>query len=241
MRATTRGICAAAFLAAAVSWGAGQPVAFAQDEGEAAVPAPTAKKAVSRQAIRRLFQVIKAEPNIRDVQRIAVKHYRLEPERIHKLARNARLKGLVPNVTARLSNDINNRFINTKDGLFPVLPSPPENPNPNGFKERTSESSDSLTWSVEGTWDLDRLVFAAESLDAKSLTSLEENLIREVTTLFFSRRRVLASLILSPPDDDEEFFYELMRLDELTATLDAFTGGTFAKKAWNWEKELVPR
>ena len=207
-------------------------------EGGAA-PEAAPRKQTSRASVKRLFQIIKAEPTVKDLQKAAVKHYRLEPERINALARNARLKGLVPNISATFSNEIGNRFTNTKDGLFPVLPNPPDNPNPNFFKERVSESSDNLSWSVSASWDLDRLVFAAEALDAKSLTSLEENLVREVTTLFFSRRRVLASLILSPPDDDEEFFYELMRLDELTATLDAFTGGMFSKKAWDWEKDLL--
>ena len=210
-----------------------------QPEGGGAAPQPQPKRQVSRAAVKRLFQIIKAEPNIKDVQKAAVRHYELEPSRINRLARNARLKGLIPNVSASFSNELGNRFTNTKDGLFPILPSPAENPNPSFYKERVSESNNQLTWSVSASWDLDRLVFAAESLDAKSLTGLEENLVREVTTLFFSRRRILASLILSPPDDDEEFFYELMRLDEITATLDSFTGGMFGKKAWNWEKDLL--
>lgn len=207
------------------------------EEGGAAQPPP--KRQVSRAAVKRLFQIIKAEPTIKQVQKAAQRHYELEPGRIHRMARNARLKGLIPNVSGSFSNELGNRFTNTKDGLFPILPSPPDNPNPSYFKERVSETSDQLSWSVSASWDLDRLIFAAESLDAKSLIGLEENLVREVTTLFFSRRRILASLILSPPDDDEEFFYELMRLDEITATLDSFTGGMFSKKAWNWEKDLL--
>jgi hypothetical protein len=218
------------------------PAARAQEEQPGAggeVQQPPQKRQVSRAAVKRLFQIIKAEPTIKEVQKAAVRHYELEPSRIASMARNARLKGLIPEVSASFSNELGNRYTNTKDGLFPILPSPPENPNPSFYKERMSESSDQLSWNVSATWEFDRLVFAAESLDAKSLTGLEENLVREVTTLFFSRRRILASLILSPPDDDEEFFYELMRLDEITATLDAFTGGMFSKKAWNWEKDLL--
>ena len=83
------------------------------------------------------------------------------------------------------------------------------------------------------------MIEGSEALDAKSLTSLEENLVREVTTLFYARRRVLASILLSPEQEDEAFFYELVRLDELTSTLDAFTGGKFGKKAWDWQAEMV--
>ena len=88
---------------------------------------------------------------------------------------------------------------------------------------------------VRAVWNLDRLVFNAEELDVKSLTSIEENLVREVTTLYFGRRRLLANLILSPPEDEEEIYFERLRLDEMTATLDALTGGSFASKAWKWD------
>lgn len=243
-RTTT--LFASMLLATGLSVAVTSSTAQAQDEEEmyeeeepVAQPAQPQAQPASRSAIKRLFQIIKSEPSIKECQNTAVRFYKLEPERINKLARNARLKGLIPSLSASFSNELGNRFTNTKDGLFPILPSPSENPNPNFFKERVTETSDQISWSVSASWDLDRLAFAAESLDAKSLTSLEENLVREVTTVFFSRRRVLASLILSPPDDDEEFFYELMRLDELTATLDAFTGGMFSKKAWDWEKDLL--
>jgi hypothetical protein len=189
--------------------------------------------------MRKLFSIMKAEPTIKQVQHWAVSHYRLEPDRIHAMVRNARLKGLLPDVSVSVSNMVGNNFQNTKDGLYPVLPNPAENPNPNFFKERMTSANDEFTWSVSARWGLDRLVFSSEALDAKSLTSLEENLIREVTTLYFARRRVLASIVLSPPTEDEEYFFELVRLDELSATLDAFTGHKFAKQAWDWQKELL--
>ena len=94
------------------------------------------------------------------------------------------------------------------------------------------------TWHVRLWFNLDRLVFNAEALDAMSLNSLGENLVREVTTMYFSRRRLIAGLILSPPNSDAELFYQLMQLDELTATLDAMTGGFFATHAWKWDDAM---
>ena len=217
-------------------------------EGRAAAqegPEPGYENAASaeprgdRGKIKKVMKILKTEPSIRQVQKTAVRHYELEPERVNAMARNARLKGLIPDLTLGLENSVSNSFSNTKDGLYPILPSPSENPNPENLKERIATGDDRLGWSVNARWSLDRLVYSAESLDAKSLTSLQENLVREVTTLFYSRRRVLASLLMSPPTDDEEYFYELMRLEELTATLDAFTGGMFTEKAWRWEDELL--
>ena len=210
-----------------------------------AVAAPTVAQAqegppqippeVKRKRMKKLFAVMKREPSIKDVQRYAVRHYELETSRINGMSTRAHTKALVPEIEAGLDNMVGNNFQNTRDGLFPVLPSPVENPNPNNYKERVSGSNDQTTWRVRAVWNLDRLVFNPEALDAKSLTSLQENLIREVTTMFFARRRVLASLIVSPPEDQEEYFYELMRLEEMTATIDAFTGGKFSKRAWQWD------
>jgi hypothetical protein len=185
--------------------------------------------------MRELFQIMRAEPQIRTVQDWAMSYYRLEPDRVHALARNARLKGLVPEVEASLDNSMGHQFTNTRDGLYPILPNPPENPNPESLKERVSATNDQLTWRLRAVWSLDRLVFNAEALDAKSLTSLQENLVREVTALYYARRRLVVNLILSPPEAEEELIYEIMRLEELTATVDAMTGAKFASRAWRWE------
>jgi hypothetical protein len=218
--------------ATGIAWGQGP-------EGQPPEAAdPQAAAAQKRQAVQRLLQIIKGEPTIRDVQRWSLRYYKLEPERIHGLATAARLKGLIPEVEGSLDNMVGNNFTNTRDGLYGVLPATPDNPN--GYKEAVRGSQDQLTWRVRAVWNLDRLVFNAESLDVKSLNSLQENLVREVTTMYFARRRLLASLLLSPPQDDEELFYELMRLDELTATLDALTGSQFGKRAWRWDEAEKP-
>jgi len=215
--------------------------AFAQ-KTPAPAPAPEPPKAAEPQnngeGIKKLFEIIKKEPSIKDVQAAALGFYRLEPSRINGMVTAARLKGLLPELEGSLDNSLWHTFTNTKDGLYPILPSPMQNPNPDNYKERVQSDQDQLTWRVRAVWSLDRLAFNAESLDAKSLNSLGENLVREVTTLYFARRRLLASILLSPPSEDQELFMDLMKLDELTATIDAMTGGMFAKKAWKWEELL---
>ena len=207
-----------------------------------AQPAPPAPKpeqpAAQGQGVKKLFEIIKQEPTIKEVQGAVLRYYKLEPSRIHGMARAARLKGLLPEIEGSVDNMVGHSFTNMRDGLYPVLPSPATNPNPGNYKERTQFDQDQLTWRVRATWSLDRLAFNAEALDTKSLNSIGESLVREVTALYFARRRLLAAVMLAPPEKDEELFFDLMRLDELTATLDAMTGGMFAKKAWKWEELL---
>jgi hypothetical protein len=213
---------------------------------EGSTPATTreviAQKVNAKQhALQKLRAIFREEPTIKEVQEWALHLYRLEPARINAQATNARVKGLVPEVQGSFSNLTGSTFTNMKDGLYIGLPlavdgstCTPGSPNC-GYKEVTAMNQSQLTWQVNATWSLDKLVFNSEELDARSTVSLEETLIREITTMYFSRRRLIASLLLSPPDSEEEVFYEQLRIEEMTATLDSFTDGKFGKEAYRGE------
>jgi hypothetical protein len=175
--------------------------------------------------LSRLRQLVKSEPTIREVQTATLGYYQLEPERIRSLTRSARVKALLPEVDAGIDGTLGHTFNDMRDALYPTFP----------FKERNVGSNDQLVWHLRTVWDLSRAVFNPEQLDVLTLNSLQETLIREVTTLYFARRRTMAALVMSPPQDDEELYDEQQRLQEMTATLDAFTGGQFAARAWNGE------
>jgi hypothetical protein len=219
--------------------------------GDAATQAK-AKSANKGRAFGKLRQILKSEPSCRDVQQAALRFYKLEPQRINRMAIATRAKALVPELQGSINNSVGHTFTNTRDGLYPSgalaaadgpatvngVPVPGTFDNPDGYKERVQTNNDNITWEVRAVWQLDRLIFNSEELDVKSLNSLEENLVREVTTLYYQRQRAIANLILQSPEEDEEIFYELLRLDESTATIDALTGGYFAPKAWKWEAEV---
>jgi hypothetical protein len=219
---------------------AGHKASAAAEGGGGADPAQAKAKAQNKsKAFGKLRQILKAEPSAREVQRAALKFYKLEPERINRMATATRAKALVPEIEGSIDNSVGHTFTNTRDGLFSQQSlSLIDQNNPDGYKERVQTNTDNLLWRVRAVWNLDRLVFNSEELDVKSLNSLEENLVREVTTLYFSRQRLIANLILSGPEEDEEIFYELLRLDEMSATIDALTGNYFGSKAWKWEAEV---
>jgi hypothetical protein len=214
-----------------------------EGEGEAAPPPPTQTKAPrsgkSRRSMKALFKILRAEPKIKDVHKWALRYYKLNPSRIHDMASHAHLKALVPEIDLSFENNKGNTFGNMRDGLYPILPNPGANPNPQSLKERTAGTSSNNVFRVRAVWNLDRLVFNAEGLDVKSLNSLGETLVREVTTLYYSRRRLLASIVMSPPEAPEELFFELTRLDEITATLDSLTGNKFSKTSWKWDDAML--
>ena len=211
--------------------------AFAQP-GDVGIEAP---RRMPKKDMRGLFKVLREEPTIKQVQKWALSHYELNPSRINSMSSSARLKGLIPELDLSFENSQGNTFGNMRDGLYPILPNPASNPNPLNLKERSAGTSSNNVLRVRAVWNLDRLVFNAEALDVKSLNSMGETLVREASTVYYSRRRLLASVILSPPEDPEELFYELTRLDEMTATLDALTGNKFGKKAWQWSESMVAK
>jgi hypothetical protein len=175
--------------------------------------------------LSRLRQLVQSEPTIREVQSAVLRYYRLEPQRIRSLVSSARVKALLPQVDAGVDSTVGHSFTNMQDALYPTFP----------YKERDAGSNDQMVWHVHAVWDFSRALFNPEQLDIETLNSLQETLIREVTTLYFARRRTMAALVMSPPQDDEELYDQQQRLAEMTATLDAFTGGQFAARAWNGE------
>src|SRR5262245_49728839 len=158
----------------------------------AAQEKPIVDKGQKRRAVAKLREILKGEPTAKEVQTAALRFYKLEPERLENLASAARLKGLVPEIELGADNSIGHTFTNTRDGLYPSLGAIDPVGNPQGYKERVTGSQDQLLWRVRAVWNLDRLVFNAEALDVRSLTGLQENLVREVTTLYFSRRRLIS-------------------------------------------------
>jgi hypothetical protein len=175
--------------------------------------------------LARLRQLVKGEPTIREVQAAALRYYQLEPEHIRSLTRSGGVKALIPEGDAGVDSTVGHSFNDLHDALYPTL----------AYKERNQGSNDQMVWHVRAVWDLSRAVFNPEQLDIQTLNSLQETLVREVTTIYFARRRIMAALILSPPQEDEDLYDQQQRLEEMTATIDSFTGGQFAARAWNGE------
>ncbi len=82
-------------------------------------------------------------------------------------------------------------------------------------------------------WDLSRLVFNPDelgaSLESSRRTRLRIEVLESITQRYFERRQLQIRVLLSPPEDRSEAVILQLRIDELTAGLDAETGGWFSR------------
>jgi hypothetical protein len=156
------------------------------------------------------------EPTVAEAIRMAQRTARtLGPAQIRELARRARLRGLVPQL--RLS---------AERGLQQDLSS---TTTVQSDREQAA-TGDDLRFSATLTFDLDRLVFAAEEVRLLSIGRWLEGdlrkLIVEVVRLYYQRRRLIRELAEAQGNDPEL----ADALAETEALLNAYTGGAFEGK-----------
>jgi competence protein ComEA len=86
-------------------------------------------------------------------------------------------------------------------------------------------------YTVQASWDLDKLVMSSERIrmigEAQDVAKLRDKVLTEVNRIYFERRRVQAEMMLSPKGDILGQVKDELRVMELTANLDAMTGGRF--------------
>jgi len=161
------------------------------------------------------------EPGIRAVQEDAIRYVSAEPSRVQSWFTRARWAAVAPRrMQFRLDRDFReNRNATSKESIV--------------VSGRTDIDDDAL-WQFLVEWDLSNLVFNPDSVrlsrQAIDMAELREDVLNAVTKIFFERRAVKVELSLNSPDDFSQFVRKRMRLDELTADLDALTGGQFSER-----------
>lgn len=160
------------------------------------------------------------EPMIAQVQAAAIRYAEVHPDKIKRWRRQAALKALLPSVDVGVDHD-RSRDSRIDEGTFP------------NYQLITSQDRDSSV-DVSVTWDLSELIWNPDqtSIDVRSklMAQLRDDLINEVTRTYFERRRLQVALLTSPPSDQQALLEKELRLQELTALIDGFTGGYFSQQ-----------
>lgn len=164
----------------------------------------------------------KDEPGINEVQQAAIKYAEVEPEKISNWRKQAAKKALLPTVSAGVSRDTGDLWhwetgSTVKNGDDVLI-----------------RGKDTLDWDVRLTWDLSEIIWNNDqtSIDTRSrlMVQLRDDVLDEVTKLYFERIRVKTEIDNLAIEDRRKTAEKQLRLMELTASLDALTGGYFSKQ-----------
>lgn len=158
------------------------------------------------------------EPSIHEVHEMAILYAEVSPQKIASWRSAARKRGLMPKLSTGINRSATDMF-HWDTG-----------PNPDVL----SKGRDFLNWDVSLSWDFGDLVWNPDqtSIDSRSklMVELREDVLDQITRLYFERRRVQMELGQGFDSEKE------MRVEELTALIDALTGGEFSRRIMEDQK-----
>jgi len=160
---------------------------------------------------------------VREVQRMAVEYAEVSPEKIKRWRTGARWKAVMPKVSVSFSESCDENVEIYKSATTSyVVRGPWEKGN---------------DWGVDLSWDLSDLVWndAQTSIDVRSklMVQLRDDILEEVTRLYFERKRLVAEIAAAENDTVKDISGKTLRIEELTAYIDALTGGRFSEAGRN--------
>lgn len=160
-------------------------------------------------------------PTVNEVQNVAIQYAEAEPEKIMIWRKKAALKASMPEISLGVSRNVTDLW-HWESGSTTKTDD-----------DELKRGKDAVEWAVTLRWDLSELIWSSDqtAIDVRSrLTAeLRENIVDQVTKLYFERIRVARELAhLSLESKDMRFDKEL-KLREITASLDGFTGGYFSR------------
>lgn len=163
------------------------------------------------------------EPQVSQVQQMAMAYTNTHPEMVDRWLSAARTTYLLPQLSLKYQKDLNLNedfsYEEVTDGDIEEL-----------LTGRDYDNDD--TYEVKLRWDLQKLIMSSERIrvigEAQDIAKLRDKVLEEVTRLYFDRRRHQVDMLLAPPGGLSGQIEAELKLQELTATLDAFTGGAFS-------------
>lgn len=165
------------------------------------------------------------EPDVRAVQAMAMSYSNSNPELVESWLAASRSAYLLPKLNLEWDKTLNyNENYNYITGS-------------SGVDELTAQldgvdTDNNDAFKVKMEWRLDKLVMSSERIrvinEAQDIVKLRDKVLDEVTRLYFDRRRLQVESLLSPEGDLRGKIKNELRLQELTANLDALTGGSFS-------------
>jgi len=162
------------------------------------------------------------EPPIEEIQAAAIRYAEVHPSKIEVWRKAAALKAFLPSLSLDYDLSSDENIDLDRGGTA----------DPDQFIAGPEERS--RDWSVGLSWDLSELIWNNDqtSIDTRSrlMVELRDDVLNQVTHLYFERRRLQVEMALSDAQDLPVKIEKELRLQELTANIDALTGGYLSRK-----------
>ncbi len=159
------------------------------------------------------------EPEVRDVQAMVLEYSKTDPRYVNEWLRAAKNAAWLPELTIKY--DYGNDY--GYDYTYEVTE--------DGELEGADVGNDHGV-AVTAKWKLDELVMSSDRIrvisETQDIVKLRDKVLDEVTRLYFDRRRLQIDMLLAGGGDLKGQIKNEMRLQELTAQIDAYTGGRFS-------------
>jgi photosystem II stability/assembly factor-like uncharacterized protein len=170
-----------------------------------------------------MLQIFAHEPSIEEIREAAILYAEVSPEKIRKWRKAATKKAWLPKLTFGYEQK---KDWQSSDYFYST--------SKEKYKDDDITEERDRKWSISLTWELGDLIWNDDqtSIDVRSrlMVQLRDDILNEVTRLYFERRRLQYELYLSPPVDIKEKIEKELRLQELTAGIDALTGSYLSKR-----------
>ena len=148
---------------------------------------------------------------------MAIDYADVHPDKIKRWQKQSRLKAFVPSLSTGIDRSATDLM------HWDTGPSP----------DVLSKGKDFLDWDVNLSWNLGDMVWSSDqtSIDSRSklMVELREEVLDQVTRVYFERRRLQVTLLSNGKTVDSAVD-DQMRLAELTAIIDGYTGGRFSNE-----------
>ena len=176
------------------------------------------------------------EPSVQDVQKAAMRYAHIDPQEFARWRRLVKTRALAPEtfqVTVGHDTDDDTDYargktISLTGGTVTI------GPDDEAWGHSTDNDWD---YEVKMKWKLQDFIWNKEMLRVSSETAdqvgLRQDILNEITKIYFDRRRLQIDMVLDSNISMEAKIKQELRLQELTAAIDALTGGYFSEQLEN--------
>jgi len=181
------------------------------------------KRTKSYTSVEEVMAEFAGEPDVRAVQSMAMRYSKTNPELMEKWLASSQRAYALPKVNLQYEKELDQAtrydYVAGADGNLESL-----------ADYLQAENDDKVVVKLE--WRLDKLVMSSEQIrvinETGKANKMREKVLDEVTRLYFDRRRLQVDNLLNPPSSLTDQIEMELRLQEMTANLDALTGGEFS-------------